>query len=63
MEYKISKTHGSTSIEMKIGDYREIEVDLIHRIQARLITWRKISDVICDRKVFLKLKEKFIASL
>ncbi|KAF7808226.1 sacsin isoform X2 [Senna tora] len=37
----------------------EIEEDVNHRIQAGWMKWRKASDVICDKKVPLKLKGKF----
>ena len=37
----------------------EINDDIMHRIQAGWLKWRKASGVICDRKVPKKLKGKF----
>ena len=37
----------------------EIEADVSHRIQAGWLKWRRVSGVLCDKKVPLKLKEKF----
>jgi hypothetical protein len=38
---------------------REIDEDVSHKIRARWIKWRQISDIICDKKVPNKLKGKF----
>jgi len=37
----------------------EIEAYVNHRIQARLLKWRRASGVLCNKKVTLKLKGKF----
>jgi len=37
----------------------EIEADISHRIQTGWLKWRSASDVLCDKKVPLKLKGKF----
>ncbi|RDX71370.1 hypothetical protein CR513_49299, partial [Mucuna pruriens] len=36
-----------------------INEDITHRIQMRLLKWRKTLEVICDHKVPTKLKDKF----
>ncbi|KAM1528699.1 hypothetical protein ACFXTI_017714 [Malus domestica] len=37
----------------------ELDGDLNHRIQAGWMKWKSASDVLCDRRMPLKLKENF----
>jgi hypothetical protein len=37
---------------------RDIDEDVSHRIKAGWLKWRQASDVLCDPKVSLKLKDK-----
>jgi hypothetical protein len=38
---------------------RDIDEDASHRIKAGWLKWRQASDVLCDPRVLLKLKDKF----
>ena len=61
-----------STLDVKVGDHiipqvtrfkylgsGEIEVDVSHCIQVGWLKWRRVSGVLCDKKVPLKLKEKF----
>lgn len=37
----------------------EVERDVKHRIQTKLLKWRRVSRVLCDMKVPITLKEYF----
>ena len=37
----------------------EIDADVTHRIKAGWTKWRNASGVLCDRRISLRLKEKF----
>jgi hypothetical protein len=37
----------------------DIDEDVSHRIKADWLKWRQASDVLCDLRVSLKLKDKF----
>ena len=38
----------------------EIDEDVEHRIKAGWLKWRLASGVLCDRRIPIRLKEKFI---
>jgi hypothetical protein len=38
---------------------REIDKNVSHRIRVGWVKWRQTSDVLCDKKVPNKLKDKF----
>jgi hypothetical protein len=48
--------HYLGSMLQKNGD---IDEDVSHRIKADWLKWRQASDVLCDSRVPLKLKNKF----
>jgi hypothetical protein len=48
--------HYLGSMLQKNGD---IDEDVSHRIKADWLKWRQASDVLCDSRVPLKLKDKF----
>ena len=48
------------SMLQKDGD---IDEDLSHRIKADWLKWHQISDVLCDHRVSLKLKDKFYRTM
>jgi hypothetical protein len=48
--------HYLGSMLQKNGD---IDEDVSHRIKASWLKWRQVSDVLCDPRVPLKLKDKF----
>lgn len=41
----------------KIGD---IHADVIHRMKLEWLKWRAITGVLCDKKIFLKIKGKLM---
>ena len=53
------RSYHSPSYTVKYLGSEEIEADVSHCIQDGWLKWRRVSGVLCDKKVPLKLKEKF----
>ena len=43
---------------MHVSDYGELSIEISHRIQCGWNAWRKLSSVLCDKKMKVRLKRK-----
>ena len=41
-----------------VNKYESCEEEIMRRIQARWLSWRKISGVLCDRKLLARVRGK-----
>jgi hypothetical protein len=46
-------------LRLMLQSVREIDEDVSHIIRAGWVKWRQASDVLCDKNVPNKLKDKF----
>jgi hypothetical protein len=50
-------------LRLMLQSDREIDENVSHRIRAGLMKWRQASDILCDKKVPNKLKDKLYMTM